>query len=664
MTAIDWVFFAVPAAVVLGFGVYAQRFVRTTADFLVANRTGGRYLLTASIGIAGVGVITFVAGLESYSQAGWALSWWGNLGIPVGVLLALTGFVFYRYRQTRAMTMAQFFEIRYGRNYRIVMGFICFLGGVLNFGIFPAVTTQFFMVFLGLPEYWQGIALYPVLMLGFVFVAALIAISGGQIQNMVTDTVQALFAYVFCIVIAVAVLLLFRLDDIKSVMVSAEQGYSFVNPFNSARVKDFNIYLILMMILVNIYTCGAFQGSQGYAGAAITPHESKMGGILNTWRALSQTLFLAVIGLCALTYWKLHPELQFLDFQGQLSTAPKDAMVGSIAAFLPAGIKGMFLALMFFYMLSTDTAYMHSWGVIFVQDVLLPIHGKPVSPRMHLLLLRLSIAMVALFAVVFSLLYFQNDFIQMFLVATGAFFTAAGGCAIIGGLYWPRGNKYGAWAALAVGVALSTVNLFLLDKRGWTLARNILIDCFGSQPLWYEAIDKCPVNGAWLGFAAMMGALATYVLVSLLAPVKPCDMDRLLHRKQYAVAEDAGPAVDENADIPRWKRFFLGFDHEFTRSDKIVSVSVFGWTVFWFGAFAVITVWNLAGYLIPNSLLRPWSNEDWFRYMMFMLAVQLVLAPVTAAWMAWGGIRDLVKMFNILKSRRHDTDDGFVAGED
>jgi len=316
---------------------------------------------------------------------------------------------------------------------------------------------------------------------------------------------------------------------------------------------------------------------------------------------------------------------------------------------------------MFFYMLSTDTSYMHSWGVIFVQDVVLPIHGKPVSERTHLLLLRLSIAMVALFAVIFSLLYLQNDFIQMFLVATGAFFTAAGGCAIIGGLYWARGNRYGAWAALAVGVMLSTFNLFLLDKRGWVLALNILIDCFGSHPLWYEAIDKCPVNGAWLGLAAMLGALATYVLVSLLAPVKPFNMDRLLHRNEYAVAEDTARKVDQNADIPRWKRFFLGFDHEFTRADKLVSISVFGWTVFWFATFVVVTAWNLAALAFPGSGLRAWSNEDWFYYMMFMLVVQLVLAPITAVWMTWGGIRDLAKMFDILKHRKHDTDDGFVA---
>jgi len=457
------------------------------------------------------------------------------------------------------------------------------------------------------------------------------------------------------------VLFLFKLDDIKSVMVSAEQGYSFVNPFNTAKVKDFNIFLILLMMLVNIYTCGAWQGSQGYAVAAINPHESKMGGILNTWRALSQTLFLSVIGLCALTYWKLHPGLEFVNFAGVVSTAPKEAMIGSISAFLPIGLKGIFVALMFFYMLSTDTTYMHSWGVIFVQDVILPIHGKPVSPRTHLLLLRLSIGLVALFAVVFSLLYLQNDFIQMFLVATGAFFTAAGGCAIIGGLYWARGNKYGAWAALAVGVMLSTLNLWLLDKRGWMLARNLLIDCFGHHPWWYEAIDKCPVNGAWLGFSAMAGAGATYVLVSLLTPGKLCNMDQLLHRKAYAVAEDREPVAADTADIPGWKRFFLGFDHEFTRADKLVSISVFGWTVFWFAAFVVVTVWNLAALAFPGCGLRLWSNQDWFNYMMFMLIVQLVLAPVSAVWMTWGGIRDLAKMFRILKNRKHDTDDGFVA---
>lgn len=58
---------------------------------------------------------------------------------PVGIIVALSGFVTYRFRQTRAMTLAQFFELRYSRKFRLFAGMLGFFAGIMNFGIIPAV---------------------------------------------------------------------------------------------------------------------------------------------------------------------------------------------------------------------------------------------------------------------------------------------------------------------------------------------------------------------------------------------------------------------------------------------------------------------------------------------------------------------------------------------
>ena len=164
----------VTLVVIVVFCVHSQKYIRSVADFLAAGRTGGRYLLSSANGMAGMGLITLAVALQNYRHAGWAVSWWGQIITVVATILSLSGFVFYRYRQTRVLTLAQFFEIRYCRSFRVVMGILCWLSGVINFGIFPAVGAHFFIAFLGLPREINGIPLYPILMILFLGSAAAI----------------------------------------------------------------------------------------------------------------------------------------------------------------------------------------------------------------------------------------------------------------------------------------------------------------------------------------------------------------------------------------------------------------------------------------------------------------------------------------------------------
>src|SRR5438045_3082974 len=152
MHPIDWLFVAAPLTLIIVVAIATRRYVRSVADFLAAGRCAGRYLLANARGEAESGLASSLAVFETIFVAGFVLNFWEKLQTPVMVVIGISGFVVYRLRETRAMTLAQFFEMRYSRRFRLFMGFLAFLSGILNYGIFPAVSARFFIYFLDLPQ--------------------------------------------------------------------------------------------------------------------------------------------------------------------------------------------------------------------------------------------------------------------------------------------------------------------------------------------------------------------------------------------------------------------------------------------------------------------------------------------------------------------------------
>ena len=66
----------------------------------------------------------------------------------------------------------------------------------------------------------------------------------------------------------------------------------------------------------------------------------------------------------------------------------------------------MFAAIMLFHLVGCDSSYLHSWGSIFAQDVVLPFRRKgPLTRAQHFRLLRWSIVFIAVFSYAFGLLF-------------------------------------------------------------------------------------------------------------------------------------------------------------------------------------------------------------------------------------------------------------------
>ena len=686
LSVIDWMI----VIIVLGGMIYSvsltKGLMKSVSDFLSAGRTAGRYVISISSGVAGLGAISIVMFLEMGYVSGFSLSWWGlSQGI---ILLAITmsGWVIYRFRMTRSLTLAQFFEKRYSRKFRIFAGMVAFFAGLINFGIFPAVGAQFFINFCGLPDSFLGIPMYPLVMIILLGIALYFVYTGGQIAVIIADFFQGVFVTIILFVITLYLLFTIGWDQVSDslqdtpIKLAKEEIQTFkndesfqsltlneqslkikeinlkfenssrINPFKTSHVEDFNFWYFLIGIIGVMYGALSWQGSQGYNSSAKNAHEAKMGVVLAGWRGIPQGMFMFLVPVLVYVLMN-HPDYQNIadSVKASLDSLPSNTLKGQMRApfvlseILPVGLIGAFAALMLAAFISTHDTYLHSWGSIFIQDVIMPFRKKPFDKETHIKVLRYSIFGVAVFIFLFSLLFSQSQKIALYFAVTAAIFAGGCGAVIIGGLYWDRGTTAAAWTAMIIGAIIGVSgtlvkqisDTWLLDLTSYTQLKEILMFLKN-------------INGQEYWGLGMASSSMSYVLVSLLFPKSPVNMDKLLNRGKYSIDGEVN-VVDEDVKIG-WKIFGMG--KEFTKNDRLIYILNYVWTGVWTLAFIIGTIYNLS---------NPVSDDTWMKFWEYYIYIHLVLSGIVLIWFTIGGFIDLKSMIISLQSETRDHgDDGWV----
>ena len=684
---VDWLIVFVALAGMFYSVSFSSGLMKSVTDFLSAGRTAGRYLISVSSGVAGLGAISVVMFLEMGYIAGFSLAWWGlSQGIII-LMLTMSGWVIYRFRSTRCLTLAQFFEKRYSRKFRIFTGIVAFTAGIINFGIFPAVGAQFFISYCGLPESVIGIPVFPLVMIILLSISLYFVYTGGQIAVIIADFFQGIFA---TFVLIVVVLYLFFSVGWDQVSYSLEQtplklakeeitklqhdeaymklsdqekekrknqidekyeNSSRINPFKTSNVEDFNFWYFLIGIIGIMYGTMGWQGSQAYNSSAKSAHEAKMGSVLAGFRGLPQGLFFLLVPVLIYVFMN-HADYASVaasveaSLQNLETDTLRSQMRGPIvlSTVLPIGLLGAFAALMLAAFISTHDTYLHSWATILVQDVIMPFREKPFDKETHLKVLRYAILGVAVFIFFFSLLFQQNQAIALFFAITAAIFAGGSGAVIIGGLYWDRGTTKAAWTAIIIGALISVSGVlvkqisveWLNDTSSYIQLKNIL-----------EFIRN--INGQEYWGISMGASAFAYVVVSVLDNSEPFNMDKLLNRGQYSIKGEK-KIINENTELG-WKIFLMG--EEFTKGDKLIYILNYVWTGIWTLVFIVGTIYNLS-----NEV----SDANWMLFWRNYIYIFIVISLVIIVWFTVGGFHDLKIMMDRLKTEKRDHhDDGWVS---
>lgn len=713
-SVLDWVIFVSLFVLLTGMSFFLKRFAKGVAGFLVAGRNVGRYLGLESDSMAGLGAVTILAMWQMNYNSGFVGLVWYLLTPAAAALVALTGFAIYRFRQTRAMTLGQFIEMRYSKPTRVLFGGIAFTAGVLNMGVFPAAGAHFFVNYCGLPDKiitTEPLALFAgmvipgleislmatLLMLILVGAAVIICFNGGQVTLVVTNFVQALFVNVMLITIMFAIYRMFTWEQFAEAYSSAVDAEgkpiaeTLLHPFSSGQVEGFDKTFFLIGIFAMAYWVISWAPNTLVTSSASGAHEAKM---MRVMVEIKKLVYVGLgIGVLPLAVFVLmhHPDFadQAAAVQDTVDKIPnvqlRSQMLtpAALQFIMPRGILGAFAGFVLFAFLSTHTSYLLAWGGGLIQDVVIPVRGKTLEPKKHMRYIRISVLCVAVYIVLFSVLFKQNDNLYMFLDLTGGIYLSTA-VVLLGGLYWKDGTNKGAWAAMLSGAIVSIIGLIIKigfnneDKVNTVFATHghtitlvsfigfcIALTLFGLLSLRRKAfvgafvsiavgvifgtlayVYRAKVNPEFTGrlimFHASLISIAVYLLVSELTRTVSVNYDKIFNRSA------------EEVELRKTRRWWQ-FAPEVPKSDRILIPCIYGGIA----AFVI----SFVGAWIYSSK-HDVTSEMWLKFWHVYVYVMFTLGVVFMIWVIAGGFRDLIRMFKSLTSQETDAeDDGSVEGQ-
>ena len=765
MSFIDWLIVILPVLTVLLMGWKAGRYVRGVSDFLVAGRICGRYVISVADVANGLAVITLVSYTELHYKTGFAISFWNNIILPMTMMFALVGYCTYRFRETRAMSLGQFLEMRYCKALRIFASGLRTTSEMLANMICPAIAARFFIYMLGIPHridiFGVQVSTFGLIILLVLTLAISIIWMGGTLALVITDTIQGLICYPALVVFVVFVLTEFSWSDqIAPVMMDRVPGENFLNPYDIQGLRDFNVFALVVTVTSSIINRANWIGA-GNSSAARTPHEQKMAGILGTWRTGFSAIFYLLMACMLIAL------LNHIDFNGKadkirttatirvadeiikdkelclrlekaardikphnhiigkdaplsqtenLDTpylksalkemhtrglekvdpnltgdARKDAEADAIAQanakfqefrtlfhqmqlaissreLFPTGLLGLFVLLLVVMMISTDDSRIFSSALTLSQDVVFPFIKKKLTSKQHINMVRIVTLFVGVFFFTGSFFMSQLDYIDLFMTITTSIWMGGAGPIMIFGLYSRRGTSAGAFASLFTGTFITVGSIFLqrnwagtvypfLVKMGWADPIGRFIETvsspFNPWVVWKMDAIKYPINSKEIFFIAMLCSLLMYWVVSLLTCREPFNLDKMLHRGEYADEKSIKPPAVKRSIFSR----LIGITPEYTKGDRIIAYCVFCYTFVYrfIFTFLMVLLWNF---------ISPWKPEWWDKYFLVTsLIVPGIVAAISSVWFLIGGIIDLRRLFIDLGNRENidENDNGSVT---
>jgi SSS family solute:Na+ symporter len=328
-------------------------------------------------------------------------------------------------------------------------GVILAASGILNMGMFLKADSLFVTTVMGMNSDVQ-LKIAMTVLLGLVLLYTTV---GGMISVVFTDYLQYVVMSIGLVVTSLLLMKHYSWGDLVT-SVAAIKGEAGFNPLLPESGLG-PLYLIWMLFLGFIGAC-VWQTSVMRATSAESETVVRR---TYTWGAvgfLIRFLIPYFWGVCALAYVAQTPQLRsvFLPAQGEVDMSTQlRAMPLALSNLVPSGFVGLLTAGMLAAAMSTYNTYLHTWSAVLTQDVVAPLFKDRLSSRTRILCARIIMCVIAVFLLVWGLWYPLGERLWDYMAVTGAIYFTGAFATLVGGIYWKRTSRAGAYGAFVCGFA-------------------------------------------------------------------------------------------------------------------------------------------------------------------------------------------------------------------
>jgi SSS family solute:Na+ symporter len=488
MSTLDYFVLVVYFGVVFAIGAYFFARAKTSKSYFLADRSVGWAAVGASLFATNISSEHFIGLAGSGASSGLAVGHFEWLAVLMTMTLAWVFVPFYL--RSGVYTMPEFLERRYGsgcRWYLTTVSVLAYIFTKISVSLYAGGVLLRAVV--GWDFYTSAIVM--------VVATGIYTIFGGLAAVIYTETLQAVVLLFGAITLTVVGLVeVGGMDGLRATL--PPDFFHMMKPMSDPSFPWTGIFFGAPILGI-WYWCTDQVIVQRVLGAKNEAHAR--GGAL--FCGLLKILPVFVLVLPGLIARALYP-----DIQGD------DAYPTLVVRLLPSGMIGLMVAALMAALMSSLAATFNSASTLVTFDVYKKLYPSATEATLVRVGRLFTVVMVGLGILWVPFIRYLSAEVYIYLQSVQAYISPPIAAVFLFGVFWPRGNRYGAIASLLAGAVIGAARfLFELNRSSEFVAGSPFLTAF--------------VGINFLHFAVLIFVISAVILVLVSLATQPETLEKL-----------------------------------------------------------------------------------------------------------------------------------------